>query len=86
METTKRVLISGVVLDVSQLFSSNSILKVGVHANSQELARFTAANETQENKLKALQAGAKFKAVVIWRSPQWHNICPLKGVFSNKKA
>jgi hypothetical protein len=63
METTKRVLISGVVLDVSQSFSSNSILKVGVHANSQELARLTAADETQENKLKTLQAGAKFKAV-----------------------
>ena len=63
METTKRVLISGVVLDVSQSFSGNSILKVGVHANSQELARLTAADETQENKLKALQAGAKFKAV-----------------------
>ena len=63
METTKRVLISGVALDVMQSFSGNSILKVGVHANSQELARLTAADETQENKLKALQAGAKFKAV-----------------------
>ena len=63
METTKRVLISGVALDVMQSFSGNSILKVGLHANSQELARLTAADETQENKLKALQAGAKFKAV-----------------------
>lgn len=63
METTKRVLISGVVLDVSQSFSGDSILKVGVHANSQELARLTAADDAQENKLKALQAGAKFKAV-----------------------
>lgn len=63
METTKRVLISGVALDVTQSFSGNSILKVGAHANSQELARLTAADETQENKLKALQAGAKFKAV-----------------------
>lgn len=63
METTKRVLISGVVLDVSQSFSGNSILKVGVHASSQELARLTAADDAQENKLKALQAGAKFKAV-----------------------
>jgi hypothetical protein len=63
METTKRVLISGVALDVSQSFSGNSILKVGVHANSQELARLTAADDAQENKLKALQAGAKFKAV-----------------------
>ena len=41
----------------------SSILKVSAHANSQELARLTAADETQENKLKALQAGAKFKAV-----------------------
>ena len=63
METTKRVLISGVVLDVSQSFGGNSILKVGVHANSQELARLTAADDAQENKLNALQAGAKFKAV-----------------------
>jgi hypothetical protein len=63
METTKGVLISGVALDVSQSFSGNSILKVGVHADSQELARLTAADDAQENKLKALQAGAKFKAV-----------------------
>ncbi|GAA5013910.1 hypothetical protein GCM10025794_02340 [Massilia kyonggiensis] len=63
METTKRVLISGVVFNVSQSFSGDSILKVGVHANSQELARLTAADDVQENKLKALQAGAKFKAV-----------------------
>ena len=63
METTKQVLISGVVLDVSQSFSGNSILKVGVHANSQELARLTAADDAQGNKLKALQPGAKFKAV-----------------------
>jgi hypothetical protein len=63
METTKRVLISGVALDVSQSFSGNSILKVGAHANSQELARLTAADDAQENKLKVLQAGAKFKAV-----------------------
>lgn len=63
METTKRVLISGIVLDVSQSFSGNSILKVGMHANSQELARLIAADDTQENKLNALRAGAKFKAV-----------------------
>ena len=63
METTKRVLISGVVFDVSQSFSGNSILKVGIHANSQELARLTAADDAQDNKLNALQAGAKFKAV-----------------------
>lgn len=63
METTKRVLISGVALDVSQSFNGNSILKVGAHANSRELARLTAADDTQENKLNALQAGAKFRAV-----------------------
>jgi hypothetical protein len=63
METTKRVLISGITLDVSQSFSGDSILKVGVHANSQELARLTAADDDQENKLKALQPGAKFKAI-----------------------
>jgi hypothetical protein len=63
IETTKQVLISGVVLDVSQSFSGNSILKVGVHANSKELARLTAADDAQENKLRALEAGAKFKAV-----------------------
>jgi len=63
METTKQVLISGVALDVSESFSGNSILKVGSHTNSQELARLTAADDAQENKLKALQPGAKFKAV-----------------------
>jgi hypothetical protein len=63
MGTTKRVLISGVALDVSESFSGNSILKVGVRTKSQELARLTAADDTQDNKLKALQAGAKFKAV-----------------------
>lgn len=63
METTKQVLISGVALGVSQSFSNNSILRVGVHANSQELARLTAADENQENKLNALQPGAKFEAI-----------------------
>ena len=63
METTKRVRVSGVALDVSQSFSGSSILKVGVHANSQELARLAAADDAQENKLKALQVGAKFTAV-----------------------
>lgn len=62
MEPTKQVLISGVVLNVSQSFSGNSILKAGAQANSQELARLTAADDVQENKLKTLQAGAKFKA------------------------
>ena len=38
-------------------------MKVGAHANSQELARLTAADDAQENKLKALQAGTKFKAI-----------------------
>jgi len=63
LDSTKRVIISGVALDVSQSFSGNSILKVGAHASSQELARLTAADDIQENKLKSLQAGAKFKAV-----------------------
>ena len=63
METTKQVIISGVALNVSQSFDGNSILKVGTHANSQELARLTAADDAQENKLKTLQAGTKFKAV-----------------------
>jgi hypothetical protein len=63
METTKRVLISGVALDVSESLRGDSILKVGAHAGSQELARLTAADDAQENKLKALKAGAKFKAV-----------------------
>lgn len=63
MENTKRVLISGVVLDVGQSLNGNPIFKVGAHPNSQELARLTAADDTQENKLNALQAGVKFKAV-----------------------
>jgi hypothetical protein len=63
METTKRVLISGAALDVSQSFSGNSILKVGTPGNSHELARLTAADDAQENKLKDLRAGAKFKAI-----------------------
>ena len=63
MDSTKRALISGIVLDVSQSLNGNSILKVGTHTNSQELARLTAADDTQEIKLKAFQAGAKFKAV-----------------------
>jgi len=63
MESTKRVQISGVALDVSQSFSANSILRVGEQANSQELARLTAADDAQENKLKALRPGARFKAV-----------------------
>lgn len=63
METTQGVLISGVALDVSESFNGNSILKVGVHANSQELARLTAADDAQEKKLMAVPIGAKFKAV-----------------------
>jgi hypothetical protein len=63
METTKRVIISGVALDVGESFDGNSILKVGARANSKELARLTAADDAQENKLKAVQVGAKFKAV-----------------------
>lgn len=63
METTKRVLISGVALDVGQSFDGNSILKVSTHADSQEFARLAAADEAQENKLKALRAGTRFKAI-----------------------
>ena len=63
MGTTKEVLISGVVLDIEESFSGNSILKVGMRANSQELARLSAADDAQEERLNALQAGAKFKAV-----------------------
>ena len=63
MVTTKRVLISGVALDVGQSFSGNLILKVGTQVNSQELARLAAADDSEEIKLKALQAGSKFKAV-----------------------
>lgn len=48
METTKRVLISGVTLEVSESLSGNSILKAGAYANSQELARLSAADDTQE--------------------------------------
>lgn len=63
METTKHVLISGTTLDVSQSLNGNSILKVGANASSQVLARLSAADNIQENKLRSLQAGAKFKAV-----------------------
>jgi hypothetical protein len=63
METTKRVQISGVALDVGQSFDGNLILKVGTNADSREFARLTAADEAQENKLKALRVGAKFKAI-----------------------
>lgn len=63
IESTKGVLISGVVLDVSESFDGNSVLKVGTQANSKELARLTAADDAQENNLKALKAGARFKAV-----------------------
>lgn len=62
METTKHVLISGVVLNTGQSLIGNSILKVGAHANAKELARLTSANDTQENKLNSLQPGARFKA------------------------
>jgi hypothetical protein len=59
----RRVLISGIALDVGQSFTGSSILKVSAHANPQELARLTAADDANENKLKSVQAGAKFKAV-----------------------
>ena len=59
----RRILISGIALDVGQSLTGSSILKVSAHANSQELARLTAADDANENKLKSVQAGAKFKAV-----------------------
>lgn len=63
METTKRVLISGVAFDISQSFSGNSIFKFGSQGKSQELARLTAADDNQENNPNTLQAGSKFKAI-----------------------
>lgn len=63
MESTKRVQISGVVLDIGQSFIGNSIVKLGAHPNSQELARLAAADDVQEKKIKSLQAGAKLKAI-----------------------
>jgi hypothetical protein len=63
MESKRHVLISGMILDVSQSFNGNSILKIGVRDNLQELARMTAADDAQENTLKTLQAGDKFKAI-----------------------
>ncbi|WUR10894.1 hypothetical protein E7V67_014290 [[Empedobacter] haloabium] len=63
METTRGVLISGVVLDVGESFDRNSILKAGIGGNSQELARLSAADDAQEEKLTAFQPGAKFKAI-----------------------
>ena len=63
MDTTKQVLVSGTVLDISQSFSGSAILKVGTHANSQELARLTTGDDTQQNKLKLLKIGSNFKAI-----------------------
>lgn len=63
IKANRHVLISGIALDVGHSISGNSVLKVGVHANSQELARLAAADDTNENKLKGFQAGAKFKAI-----------------------
>lgn len=63
IESTKNVLISGVVLDVTQSFKGNSILKVGVRTDTRELARLAAADDSQETKLKALQVGDTFNAV-----------------------
>jgi hypothetical protein len=79
MESTKQVLISGVALDVAQSFGGNSILKVGAHANSQELARLTAADDAQENKLKVLQAGAKIKAVCDFAFSSGTQYMPFQG-------
>jgi len=63
MDTTKQVLVSGAVLDISQSISGSSILKIGTHANSQELARLTTGDDVQENKLKLLKIGSNFKAI-----------------------
>jgi hypothetical protein len=63
IDTTKRVLISGIVLDVGESLNGNLVLAVGVHANSQQLARLTSADDAQESKLKSLQVGAKVMAV-----------------------
>lgn len=52
IESTKSVLISGVVLDVTQSFAGNSILKVSVRADTRELARLAAADDSQETKLR----------------------------------
>lgn len=63
LNTTKQVLVSGTVLDISQSFSGNSILKAGTHADSQELARLTTGDDAQENKMKLLKIGSNFKAI-----------------------
>lgn len=63
MDTTKQVLVSGTVLDISQSFSGSSILKAGTHADSQELARLTTGDDAQENKMKLLKIGSNFKAI-----------------------
>lgn len=63
LNTTQQVLVSGTVLDISQSFSGSSILKAGTHADSQELARLTTGDDAQENKMKLLKIGSKFKAI-----------------------
>ena len=63
LNTTKQVLVSGTVLDISQSFSGGSILKAGTHADSQELARLTTGDDAQENKMKLLKIGSNFKAI-----------------------
>jgi len=63
LNTTKQVLVSGTVLDISQSFSGSSILKAGTHADSQELARLTTGDDAQENKMKLLKIGSNFKAI-----------------------
>jgi hypothetical protein len=63
METTKRVFISGIALNITQSFSGNSILEVSAHTDSKKLARLTAANDAQEKKLTSFRSGAEFKAV-----------------------
>ena len=63
MDTTKQVLVSGTVLDISQSFSGSSILKAGTRADSQELARLTTGDDAQENKMKLLKIGSNFNAI-----------------------
>ena len=54
---------TGIKIVGAERISGYAILKIGTNADSREFARLTAADEAQENKLKALRAGAKFKAI-----------------------
>lgn len=63
IDSTKGGLLSGVVLAVGESLDGGSILNVGTQANGRELARLSAADDAQENKLKAMHPGAKVKAI-----------------------